>query len=65
MKATQGHMKPEQIELVQRLFAEAIHQLGGCMKVNVDDLGEHRGRVEVYVENGVMTCQFNGKKAVA
>lgn len=58
-------MKLGQIELIQRLFAEAVQQLGGSMKVNLDDLGEHRGRVEVYVENGVITCQFNGKKAVA
>ena len=58
-------MQPEQLELMQRLFAEAIQQLGGMMKVSLDDLGEHRGRVEVSIEDGVLTCRFDGKKAVA
>jgi hypothetical protein len=57
----QGVMKPGDIEFIQRLFAEAILQLGGSMSVSPDDLEAHRGRVEVYIENGIITCQFNGK----
>lgn len=58
-------MDPAQVELIQRLFAEAIQQLGGQMKVALQDLDEHRGRVEVWVEEGVLTCRFSGKKASA
>lgn len=43
-------------ELLMRLFAEAVHQLGGVLRVCVADLDEHRGRVEVSIDGDVLTA---------
>mgnify|MGYP000010837418 FL=1 len=48
--------------MMQRLFAEAIHQLGGTMTVNVADLEAHRGKVQVSRNGDILTATFSAPK---
>lgn len=52
-------------ELVRRLLAEAVHQVGGKLQVNMQDLEEQRGTVEVSREGDVITCEFSAKQGKA
>jgi len=55
-------MHKDQVEVMQRLFAEAIHQLGGTMTVNVADLEAHRGKVQVSRNGDILTATFSAPK---
>ena len=49
-------------EMVQRLLAEALLQLGGTMQAHVEDLSDHRGRVQMTRDGDLITASYAAPK---
>lgn len=52
-------------ELIKRLLAEAIQQMGGEFRVSLQDLSAHRGQVRIASDGETIICSLACQQGAA